>query len=206
VELTSTATQTHSAVVSAEGSLGELELSFDRMLKPTPRPVVTPYPDEYSPTRLVIPSIALDAEVVMADPVEQTINGQPVLSWGVPDFKAAGWHIGSAPLGFPGNTVLNGHHNIVGEVFRHLEKLEPGAEVVAYAGDKAHHYAVTEMHILRDKNESIEVQTQNAQWVMPTNDERLTLVTCWPYTNNTHRLIVVALPKRPTPTPKLIRE
>ena len=28
----------------------------------------------------------------------------------------------------------------------------------------------------------------------PTDDVRVTLVTCWPYTNNTHRVIVVAKP------------
>jgi len=32
---------------------------------------------------------------------------------------------------------------------------------------------------------------------MPTEDERLTLVTCAPYPRNTHRLIVVASPVRP---------
>ncbi|HID54608.1 MAG TPA: sortase, partial [Anaerolineae bacterium] len=33
-----------------------------------------------------------------------------------------------------------------------------------------------------------------AEWIMPTEDERITLVTCWPYTDNTNRLIVVAQP------------
>lgn len=203
---TSTFTETHSPLFSEEESLGDLLLSLDQNLTPTPRPVPTPYPEESSPSRLVIPSIALDAEVVKVGLEVQTIDGQPVLSWGVPDLKAAGWHIDSAPPGFPGNTVLNGHHNIKGEVFRYLEKLEPGAEVVIYAGDEAHYYTVAERHILKDKYESLEVHIQNAQWVLPTDDERLTLVTCWPYTNNTHRLIVVALPMRPTPTPRPIRE
>ena len=35
---------------------------------------------------------------------------------------------------------------------------------------------------------------ENAAWIMPSEDERLTLVTCWPYTSNTHRLIIVARP------------
>jgi LPXTG-site transpeptidase (sortase) family protein len=38
------------------------------------------------------------------------------------------------------------------------------------------------------------VRQANARWIGPFNDERLTLVTCWPYTNNTHRVIVVAKP------------
>jgi len=38
------------------------------------------------------------------------------------------------------------------------------------------------------------VRRQNARWIAPTTDERLTLVTCWPYTGNSHRLIIVAKP------------
>jgi len=38
------------------------------------------------------------------------------------------------------------------------------------------------------------VRQENARWIAPTDDERLTLVTCWPYTNNTHRVVVVAKP------------
>ena len=45
----------------------------------------------------------------------------------VPDFFAAGWHTDSTPPGFPGNTVLNGHHNIYGEVFRDLDKVDLAA-------------------------------------------------------------------------------
>jgi sortase A len=38
------------------------------------------------------------------------------------------------------------------------------------------------------------VRMQNARWIMPTPDERLTLVTCAPDAQSTHRLIIVALP------------
>jgi sortase A len=41
------------------------------------------------------------------------------------------------------------------------------------------------------------VRLQNAQWIQPTTDERLTLVTCWPYNDNSHRLIIVARPIDP---------
>jgi LPXTG-site transpeptidase (sortase) family protein len=53
---------------------------------------------------------------------------------------------------------------------------------------------VTEKHILKEKGEPPEVRRQNAKWIEPSDDERLTMITCWPYTNNTHRLIVVAKP------------
>jgi sortase A len=171
--------------------------------EPTPTPLPTPTPDPASlmPGRLVIPSIDLDAPVVKVGWETQEVNGQLVSSWIVPDTFAAGWHATSALPGSPGNTVLNGHHNIHGEVFRDLEDLQPGDEIILYTGQAPHYYNVTERHILKEKYEPQEVRQQNAQFIMPTQDERLTMVTCWPYTNNTHRLIIVALPMHPTPTP-----
>ncbi len=167
----------------------------------TPVPTPTPDPASLVPTRLVIPSINLDAPVIEVGWEMQEVSGKVVSSWVVPDSFAAGWHTTSAPPGQIGNTVLNGHHNIRGEVFRDLVELQPGDEITVYADDTVYYYSVTERHILEEKGQPIEVRMQNAQWIMPTQDERLTLVTCWPYTNNTHRLIVVALPVQVTPTP-----
>jgi len=171
--------------------------------EPTPTPLPTPTLDPASllPARLLIPAIDLDAPIIEVGWETQDINGQTVSSWIVPDSFAAGWHKTSALPGLPGNTVLNGHHNIHGEVFRDLEDLQAGDEIVIYTGHAPHHYTVTERHILEEKYQPVEVRQQNAQFIMPTTDERLTMVTCWPYTNNTHRLIIVALPIEPTPTP-----
>ena len=63
-----------------------------------------------------------------------------------------------------------------------------------YVGDMDYRYQVQQKLIVKEKGESVEVRQQNAQWIAPTDDVRLTLVTCWPYTNNTHRVIVVAKP------------
>jgi sortase A len=169
----------------------------------TPPPTATPTPDPASliPTRLVISAIGLDAPVVEVGWESKEVNGQAVSSWIVPDTYAAGWHKTTAPPGQKGNTVLNGHHNIHGEVFRDLTELQAGDEIVVYAGETAYHYSVTELQILKEKGEPLEARMQNAQWIMPTEDERLTLVTCWPYTNNTHRLVVVGQPIRSEPSP-----
>lgn len=176
--------------------------------EPTPTPLPTPTPDSASliPGRLVIPSINLDAPVVQVGWETQEVNGQLVSTWIVPNTFAAGWHATSALPGNPGNTVLNGHHNIRGEVFRDLEDLQPGDEVVLYAGETPHFYSVTERHILEEKYQPPQVRLQNAQFILPTEDERLTMVTCWPYTNNTHRLIIVAFPMQPTPMPTSLAE
>lgn len=152
-------------------------------------PVIT-NPSATMPTRIVIPAIALDAPI---EPVGwNQENG--VSAWDIPNHFAAGWLQTSAPLGQPGNTVLDGHHNIAGEVFRYLVNLKPGDLIEVYANDRRFVYTVVARHILPDRDQPIEIRRQNALWIQPTWDERLTLVTCWPYTNNTHRLIVVAKP------------
>ena len=156
-------------------------------------PVRKPTPVDLTggiPTRLIIPSLKLDA------PIEtvgwHTVAG--VSQWDVPDHFAAGWLKTSAQPGQPGNTVLDGHHNIAGEVFRRLVDLRVGDELEVYAGNNVFFYKVTTRQILKERGQPLEVRIKNAQWIQPTEDERLTLVTCWPYTTNSHRLIIVAKP------------
>ncbi|MBN1218159.1 MAG: sortase [Anaerolineae bacterium] len=165
---------------------------------PEPTPTSFPLPAEPSaesgvPTRLVIESVGIDSAVVSVGwyVVEQA--GRQYSIWNVAD-NAVGWHKTSARLGQPGNSVMTGHHNVKGEVFRDLVNVEVGDKVVVYSGEQAYEYTVELKTIVKEKGESIDVRRQNAQWIATTNDERLTLVTCWPYTNNTHRVIVVAKP------------
>lgn len=170
---------------------------------PTSPPVPTPTPDKAiapsaAPNRIVIPSIDVDAPVVSVGWKIEEQGGQNVSVWESPD-NAAGWHKTSSLPGNAGNVVLNGHNNIRGEVFRDLVDLEPQSVIQLYIGDTVYHYSVVEKHILKERGEPPEVRYRNAQWIAPTEDERLTLVTCWPYTSNTHRLIVVAKPHEPEP-------
>jgi sortase A len=140
---------------------------------------------------LVIASVGIDSAVIPVgwEVVEQ--SGQQYSVWKVADF-AVGWHQTTAALGQPGNTVMAGHHNVQGEVFRDLVNVERGDKVIAYAGDQKFEYYVELKTIVKEKGEPLEVRQRNAQWISATADERLTFVTCWPYTNNTHRVIVVA--------------
>ena len=146
------------------------------------------------PQRIVIPSIEVDAQVVNVGLTTIQTGAQTVYQWQVPQAYEAGWHNSSAPLGQPGNTVLNGHHNIFGEVFGNLVDLEVGAEIVVYDEEFPHNYTVTDVQILPERDQSLATRLENAQWIQETSDERLTLVTCWPHTDNSHRLIVVAHP------------
>lgn len=163
-------------------------------------PAVPPAPPPASapPDRIVIPAIGLDSGIV---PIGWYVVEEGDLRysvWQVADY-AVSWHKTSAYPGHSGNVVLNGHHNIKGEVFRYLVDLEAGDRLILYVGDEVYHYAVEQKMILKEKGESADVRRQNASWIAPTTDERLTMVTCWPYTNNTHRLVVVA---KPAPAPR----
>jgi LPXTG-site transpeptidase (sortase) family protein len=158
-----------------------------------PAPAIPAPPSDTLPNRLIIDSIGIDSEIV---PVGWSVvqrNGQEFSVWNVAEY-AVGWHKTTAQLGQSGNTVMAGHHNVYGEVFRDLVNVEVGDTVVAYAGDRKYEYEITFKTIVKEKGEPAEVRRRNAQWIAPTDDERLTFVTCWPYTNNTHRVIVVAEP------------
>lgn len=122
-------------------------------------------------------------------------DGTMVSEWIVPE-DAAGWHMNSALPGHNENVVLSGHHNIKGKVFRYVVDLQLGDEVTLYVGDTPYTYTVTDKYILQEHRMPTYIRRQNAQWIMPTGDERLTLVTCWPYEwpGNSHRVIVVTRP------------
>jgi LPXTG-site transpeptidase (sortase) family protein len=143
------------------------------------------------PTRIVAESINLDAPVVETGWQDVVRDGVPTKVWVVADY-AAGWHQNSALPGQGGNVVLSGHHNIKGEVFRYIVDLEIGDMVSLYVGDQSYDYVVNDKFIVKDKDEPEAVRRANAKWIGPFNEERLTLVTCWPYNNNTHRVIVIA--------------
>lgn len=157
-------------------------------------PAAVPAPAGDVPIRLVIPKIGLEAPIVGAGLSMVTLAGQEYYQWEAPNFFAAGWHRDTALLDAGGNTVLDGHHNVDGEVFRDLHLLEPGDLIVVFGQNEEHRYQVTERLILKEKYQDLATRLANARWIQATADERLTLVTCWPYETNTHRLFIIAEP------------
>jgi len=166
-------------------------------VEPTPVPPpdlgAPPAPADRPPTRITAPSIGLDVPVVVMGYRIVEIGGIRGTDWQVP-LDAAGFHQGSAYPGHVGNTVISGHSSTGAEVFRHLDSLAIGDLVTLYVGDTAYHYRIAERHIVREQGASLDERRQNGRWIAPTEDERLTLVTCWPYPAVSHRLILVARP------------
>lgn len=146
------------------------------------------------PDHIIIPSIELDAPIVPSKPKETRIGGIAYEQWIAPTKFAVGWHTTSAVIGQAGNTVLNGHHNTDGMVFENLNRVEPGAEIIISGGSMLYRYRVVNVMILPERNVDVETRLENARWILPSKDERVTLVTCWPAWSNTHRVVVVAQP------------
>jgi len=162
--------------------------------QPTAGPTFVPA--ESMPLRLVMPSIRLDAPIVPIGWHQVGDSGNT--AWDDPG-AAAGWLESSALPGGGSNVVLAGHHNIRGEVFRDLIDVLIGDDVYLIGEQTVYPYRVVEHFIVPEKHASVEQREQNGLWIAPTVDERLTLVTCWPYRGNTHRLIVVARPDPDAP-------
>jgi sortase A len=131
-------------------------------------PIPTPGPE--APTRIVIPAIEVDALVVEGDTWEQ-------LKLGV------GHHLNTADPGERGNMVLSAHDDIYGEIFRYLDDLELGDEVIVYAGEQPYRYVVRAKQIVDPTEVSV---------LAPATKPVTTLISCYPYMVDTHRIVVIA--------------
>lgn len=204
--LTATPEPTHTPTLTATPSITDSAVAMTPALTstptetPLPSPTSTPTPDPFppsvtAPNRLVIPKIGVDSLVVpMAWEYREDSAGSLFTEWVVP-LNEAGWHVNSATPGNHNNVVISGHHNIGTEVFRYLPDLEPGDEIQVYANEQPYTYVVEEKYILREEGMPLEVRIQNNDYILPKDDERLTLVSCWPYETNSHRVVIIARPK-----------
>lgn len=190
-----------SAVPLAEATpISQLDsLPVYAVTSPSPASALIPSPPTPAgqpPDRLVIPRLHLDAPVE-AEGMTPSQELPGLVEWTVPDHRAAGWLNTSTAWGQAGNTVLAGHHNIKGEIFRDLWTLQAGDKIDLFAGERVRHYVVSEVLLVPEKGQPVAVRLAHTRYIQPTEDERLTLVTCWPYENNTHRVIVIAYPGEP---------
>jgi len=149
--------------------------------------------------RLLIPRLGLDVPVVEVSWDVVFAAGTWQSAWQTAD-RAAGHHRNSANPGEAGNVVISGHHNTRGEVFRQVSDIGlpgaaigPGDDVILIAQDgQQYTYTVVKWDRFQASGASEAEQRQHAAYLAPTADATLTLVTCWPYEGNTHRVVVVA--------------
>jgi sortase A len=131
-------------------------------------PVPTPAPDQA--VRLQIPRLNVDAPVVQGDGWEQLKKG-------------VGQHIGSANPGQNGNVVLSAHNDVYGELFRHLDQLQPGDNVIVYTQQRQHVYVI---------DRTVIVEPTAVEVMASTGSPTVTLISCYPYLVDSERIVVFA--------------
>lgn len=95
--------------------------------------------------------------------------------------KGVGQHIGSADPGQPGNVVLSAHNDIFGELFRELDQLRAGDEVIVSTATKEYVYRVIGWRIIEPTEVSV---------MQPTIKPSITLISCYPYLVDNQRIVV----------------
>jgi sortase A len=156
-------------------------------------PVFTAAPTLPRATHIAIPSVGIDAKIVDVGTQVVTIAGQTVRQLQVADY-AAGHDSQSANPGEGGNIVISGHDDWKGEVFKNLHLAKLGDELLLTTPESTHRYVITEIIYRKDSGASLTDRLAAGRFLAPMPEERVTLVTCWPYGVDTHRLIVVAKP------------
>lgn len=145
----------------------------------------------YVPDRIIVPAIELDSPVIDLGWSAAVDPGGRVFSrWDVAAF-AAGWHVNSDQLGQGGNVVLSGHNNILGAVFRELDQLQAGDVATIWSGNTRYDYEIDKVVIVPDRHATPEQRRANASWIGEFDDDRLTLVSCWPRDDNSHRIVAI---------------
>ena len=95
--------------------------------------------------------------------------------------KGVAQHLGTANPGDSGNMVLSAHNDIFGELFRDLDRLEPGDEIRLSTATRDFVYRVTGTEIV----EPTDVQVMEA-----TSRPTVTLISCYPYLIDNKRIVV----------------
>jgi sortase A len=162
----------HTPPTSPEGARPN-EAEIPQHLKPLVQsladiPIPTPGPEQA--IRIQIPDIGVDAPIVQGDGWEQLKKG-------------VGQHIGSANPGTDGNVVLSAHNDIFGEIFRDLDRLQPGDEITVYTNQRSYTYVVTD---------SMVVEPTQVDIMDSTTQPTLTLISCYPYLVDNQRIAITS--------------
>lgn len=95
--------------------------------------------------------------------------------------KGVGQHVGTSNPGQNGNMVVSAHNDIFGELFRDLDELKPGDEIILSTATAEYVYRVTGVRIVEPTEVSV---------MEPTRKPTITLISCYPYLVDTERIIV----------------
>ena len=131
---------------------------------------IPPTPGPRQAVRIQISAIGVDAAVVRGDSWEQLKKG-------------VGQLLGTTDPGQAGNLVLSAHNDIFGEIFRYLDKLQPGDIVTLQTTVDKFSYRVTGTEV---------VEPTDVRVLASTTAPTLTLISCYPYLVDNKRIVVFA--------------
>ena len=142
--------------------------------------------------RLSIPALGIEAPIVSVGWTLGTVAGESVALWSVSDV-AVGHHRGTALPGQIGNCVLSGHSRGPAQTsLAALASAEVGQRVHVSVSSRQGTYEIVEVIRVQEVGAPLEERLAHGGHMDPSNDTRLTLVTCWPDWAYTHRVLVVA--------------
>lgn len=146
-----------------------------RALVPALENIPVPTSSPQQGIRVQIAAIGVDAPIVQGDGWEQLKKG-------------VAQHPGTPNPGEKGNMVLSAHNDIFGEIFRYLENLQPGDEVVLYTSTRQFTYVVTGTQVVEPTRVDVMASTFNPV---------VTLISCYPYLIDNQRIVVTAVLQNP---------
>ena len=155
----------------AQFNLSEIPEHLQPVVQSYYENLAIPTPSPEQAVRIEIPSIEVAAPVVQGDGWEQLKQG-------------VGQHIGTANPGQQGNLVLSAHNDVFGEIFRHLDKLQPGDTITVFTNIRSYTYVV--------EGEPQVVDPTYVEAISPTVQPTVTLISCYPFLVNDHRIVVKA--------------
>jgi LPXTG-site transpeptidase (sortase) family protein len=167
--------------------------SITPTLIPTSTP--TPEPEPMPAVRIIIPKIGVNEKIVEIGLKKIGSDEDTRYVWDTAKY-AVGHRGNSAHPDQRGNIVLSGHNNVFGQVFRDLDRLEPGDKIYLYTLDKEFVYIVENKELVLAVGATDEDKAKHARYTARTLDETLTLASCWPYATYTHRIYIVAKPQQ----------
>lgn len=166
----------------------------------TPLPTLTPTllptapPPPPPAIRISIPAIKLNVTIKEVFPIEDPLRNSPnELIWEAVSYAVGRYNTSGNPGGGR-NIVLAGHNNTDGAVFRYLDKLQPGDELILYTELEEFHYTIQKKFIIPYLGVEKEGSAKLQEYAAPQSAELVTLISCWPYATNSHRIVVIAVP------------
>ncbi len=160
----------------------------------TPSPTPTALPPSLPAIRLAIPAIDLNSSIQEITPTERvSASGARRFIWEPLAYTVAHFDTSGNP-GDGRNIVLFGHNNTLGEVFRYLDQLHLGDPVTLYTEEKSYEYQVQKKFIIPYLGAEEDGDALLMSYSAPQSSEMITIISCWPYFTNAHRIVIIAVP------------